>query len=73
MGPHGEREKISDPGEIRPHYLRNRSPLLYQLSYKARWELYILYIALSTMLNSNKESSWNCQNKKQRVHFQYYI
>ena len=36
MGPHGEREKISDPGEIRTHNLRNRSPLLYQLSYKAR-------------------------------------
>ena len=39
MGPHGEREKISDPSAIRTHDLRNRSPLLYQLSYKARWEL----------------------------------
>ena len=39
MGPHGDREKISDPGGVRTHDLRNRSPLLYQLSYKARWEL----------------------------------
>ena len=29
VGPHGEREKISDPGEVRTHDLRNRSPLLY--------------------------------------------
>ena len=34
MGPHGEREKISDLGGIPTHDLRNRSPLLYQLSYK---------------------------------------
>ena len=28
MGPHGEREKISDPGGVWTHDLRNRSPLL---------------------------------------------
>ena len=39
MGPHGEREKVSDPGGVRTHDLRNRSPLLYQLSYKAGLEL----------------------------------
>ena len=41
MGPHGEREKISDPGVVRTHDLRNRASLLYQLSYKARWELVV--------------------------------
>ena len=41
MGPHGGREKISDPGGIRTHDLQNRSLLLYQLSYKARWELVV--------------------------------
>ena len=29
MGTHEEREKIADPGGIRTHDLRNRSPLLY--------------------------------------------
>ena len=32
VGPHGERGKISDHGGVRIHDLRNRSPLLYQLS-----------------------------------------
>ena len=27
MGPHGQREKMSDPGGVRTHDLRNRSPL----------------------------------------------
>ena len=31
-------KKTSDPGEIQTHDLRYRSPLIYQLSYKARWE-----------------------------------
>ena len=34
-------EEISDPGGIRTRDLRNRPPLLYQLSYKARWELVV--------------------------------
>ena len=40
MGPHGE-EKKSDPGGVWTHNLRNKSPVLYQLSYKARWELVV--------------------------------
>ena len=39
MGPHGEREKISDPDGVQTQDLRNRSLLPYQLSYKARLEL----------------------------------
>ena len=41
MGPHREREKISDLGGVRTLDLRNRSPLLYQLSYMTRWELVV--------------------------------
>ena len=41
MGPHEERAKISDPGGMWNNDLRIRSPLLYQLSYKARWELVV--------------------------------
>ena len=38
MGPHGKREKISDPGGVQTHDLWNRSSLLYQLSYKDKRE-----------------------------------
>ena len=41
MDPHGEREKFPNPGGVLTHNLRNGSPLLYQLSYKARWELVV--------------------------------
>ena len=41
IGPHGEREQISDPWGVLTHDLRNRSLLLYQLSYKTRWELVV--------------------------------
>ena len=36
-----EKEKKSDPARIPDHDLRNRFPLLYQLSCKARWELVV--------------------------------
>ena len=42
MGPHGERENIFDPGGVRTQNLRNRLPLLYQLSYKASTECTLL-------------------------------
>ena len=41
MAPQDEREKISDPGKILAHDLWNRSPSLYQLSYKDRYELVV--------------------------------
>ena len=41
MGPHGEREKSADRSGNQTHELQNRLPLLYQLSYKARWELVV--------------------------------
>ena len=41
MGPHGERENISDPVEIPAHDLRNRSVLLHQLSCNAGWKLLV--------------------------------
>ena len=37
ISPHGEREKIFDPSGSWTHNLRNRSPLLYQPSYKPYW------------------------------------
>ena len=40
MGPHGETE-IFNPGGIWNQDLRNRPPLLYQLSYKARFEIVV--------------------------------
>ena len=53
MSPHGEGEKISVPGVVRTQDLRNRTPLLYQLSEKARWELTdCLSVALTDELSN---------------------
>ena len=41
MAPDGDNEKGSDPTEIPTRDHRNRSPLFYQLSYKARSELVV--------------------------------